>query len=68
MNGGRIFRNYKKVGIGRMKPSKEPALLSSPVRVVTAYLVIGGLWISFVRRGLEYFFSDQAAHAILDLF
>ena len=47
---------------------KESLVISSPVKVTVAYLVIGGLWISFVHRGLSFVFSDQTAHAVLDLF
>jgi two-component system, NtrC family, sensor histidine kinase HydH len=53
-----------------LKPEKhkESRGISSPVKVTVAYLVIGGLWITFVHRGLSLLFSDQTAHAILDLF
>ena len=47
--------------------NKEPHVISSPVKVTVAYLVMGGLWISFVHRGLSFVFSDRTAHAILDL-
>jgi two-component system, NtrC family, sensor histidine kinase HydH len=48
--------------------NKKPREISSPVKVTLAYLIIGGLWISFVHRGLSFLFSDQTAHAIQDLF
>ena len=44
------------------------AWLTSPIKIAAAYMLIGGLWISFVHRGLAFLFSDQTAHAILDLF
>jgi PAS domain S-box-containing protein len=52
----------------RPEKNTEPHVISSPVKVTAAYLVMGGLWISFVHRGLAFLFSDQTAHAILDLF
>jgi PAS domain S-box-containing protein len=47
---------------------KASAWLTSPIKIAAAYMMIGGLWISFVHRGLAFLFSDQTAHAILDLF
>jgi two-component system sensor histidine kinase HydH len=51
----------------RPEKNKEPHVISSPVKVTVAYLVMGGLWITFVHRGLSFVFSDRTAHAILDL-
>ena len=47
---------------------KASAWLTSPIKIAAAFMLIGGLWISFVHRGLAFLFSDQTAHAILDLF
>ncbi|MCX5904640.1 MAG: PAS domain-containing protein, partial [Proteobacteria bacterium] len=47
---------------------KASAWLTSPIKIAAAYMLIGGLWISFVHRGLAFLFNDQTAHAILDLF
>ena len=38
------------------------------MKIAIAYTIFGGLWISFAHRGLSFLFSDQTAHAILDLF
>jgi len=46
---------------------KASAWLTIPIKIAAAYMLIGGLWISVVHRGLSFVFSDRTAHAILDL-
>lgn len=54
----------------KTEPRKNKAnrLITSPVKIALVYIIFGGLWIGFVHRALSLIFSDQAAHAILDLF
>ncbi len=48
-----------------MNEKKSP-WLSTPAKIAGAFLLFGGLWITFVHRGLSLIFSEQKAHAILD--
>jgi len=46
---------------------KKSEWLTTPAKIAVAYLLFGGLWITFVHRGLSIIFSEQKVHAILDV-
>jgi PAS domain-containing protein len=49
-----------------MSKIKSP-WLPTPAKIAGAFLLFGGLWITFVHRGLSLIFSEQRVHAILDV-
>ena len=47
--------------------NRKSAWLTKPAKIAGTFLIFGGLWITFVHRGLSLIFSEQKVHAILDV-
>jgi PAS domain S-box-containing protein len=46
--------------------NRRKSLFTRPAKIALAYFLVGGMWITFVHRGLSLIFSEQRVHAILD--
>ena len=46
---------------------KKSEWFTTPAKIAGAFLLFGGLWITFVHRGLSLIFSEKRVHAILDV-